>query len=131
MRDTVCGAIEAGVLSEFEHFKQWEWERNKGHDLYKYSAKLKKYRETHERVLLIFKRKVLESKEIRDVLEKESRSRQEEGGHLEWDLREEEGWPWYCVICEKTQDKAFGRTRSILRELIMKIKSTRNGESTT
>ena len=59
MRDTVCGAIEAGVLSELEHFKQWEWERNKGHDLYKYSAKLKKYRETHERVLLIFKRRSL------------------------------------------------------------------------
>ena len=58
----MCGAIEAGVLSELEHFKQSEWERNKGHDLYKYSAKLKKYRETHERVLLIFKRKVLESK---------------------------------------------------------------------
>ena len=129
MRDTVCGAIEAGVLSEFEHFKQWEWERNKDHDGYMYSAKLRKYRETHERVLLIFKRKVLESKEIRDVLEKESR-RQEEGGRLKWDLREEKGWPWYCVICEKTQDKAFGRTRSILRKL-MEIKSTRKGESTT
>ena len=130
MRDTVLGAIEAGVLSELEHFKQWEWERNKGHDLYKYSAKLKKYRETHERVLLIFKRKVLESKEIRDVLEKESRSRQEEGGHLEWDLPEEEDLPWYCVICEGTKQKAFERERSILRKL-MKIKSTRKGESTT
>ena len=130
MHDTVLAALEAGILSELEHFEQGGG--NKNHYKYRYSATLSKYKETHERVLLIFKRKnpVLESKEIRDVLEKESR-RQEEGGRLEWDLREEKGWPWYCVICEKTQDKAFGRTRSILRELIMKIKSTRNGESTT
>ena len=34
-------------------------------------------------------------------------------------------WLWYCVICEKTEDRAFERKRSILRELITKIKSTR------
>ena len=130
MLDTVFGAIEAGVLSEWEHFEQGGG--NKNHVKRTYSHTLSEYRKTHERVLLIFKRKnaVLESKEIRDVLEKESR-RQEEGGRLEWDLREEKGWLWYCVICEKTEDRAFERKRSILRELITKIKSTRKGESTT
>ena len=133
VHDTVSRALKAGVLVERADFERGSGNRN--HGRYEYSATLSKYKETHERVLLIFPREksVLESEEIRGVLvqEKESQEGQKEGGRLEWDLREEKGWPWYCVICEKTQDKAFGRTRSILRELIMKIKSTRNGESTT
>ena len=132
MRDTVLGAIEAGVLSERAHFEQGGGNRH--HGRYEYSATLSKYKETHERVLLIFPREksVLESEEIRGVLvqEKESQEGQKEGGRLEWDLPEEEDLPWYCVICEGTKQKAFERERSILGKL-MEIKSTRNGESTT
>ena len=132
MRDTVLGAIEAGVLVERADFERGSGNRN--HGRYEYSATLSKYKETHERVLLIFPREksVLESEEIRGVLvqEKESQEGQKEGGRLEWDLPEEEDLPWYCVICEGTGRKAFERERSILRKL-MKIKSTRNGESTT
>jgi hypothetical protein len=132
VRDTVLGAIEAGVLVERADFERGSGNRN--HGRYEYSATLSKYKETHERVLLIFPREksVLESEEIRGVLvqEKESQEGQKEGGHLEWDLPEEEDLPWYCVICEGTGRKAFEREKSILRKL-MKIKSTRNGESTT
>ena len=132
MRDTVLGAIEAGVLVERADFERGSGNRN--HGRYEYSATLSKYKETHERVLLIFPREksVLESEEIRGVLvqEKESQEGQKEGGRLEWDLPEEEDLPWYCVICEGTKQKAFEREKSILRKL-MKIKSTRNGESTT
>ena len=132
MRDTVLGAIEAGVLVERADFERGSGNRN--HGRYEYSATLSKYKETHERVLLIFPREksVLESEEIRGVLvqEKESQEGQKEGGRLEWDLPEEEDLPWYCVICEGTGRKAFEREKSILRKL-MKIKSTRNGESTT
>ena len=80
---------------------------------------------------MIFPREkpVLESEEIRGVLVQEKES-QEEGGRLEWDLPEEENLPWYCVICEGTGQKAFERERSILTKL-MKIKSTRKGESTS
>ena len=132
MRDTVLGAIEAGVLVERADFERGSGNRN--HGRYEYSATLSKYKETHERVLLIFPREksVLESEEIRGVLvqEKESQEGQKEGGRLEWDLPEEEDLPWYCVICEGTGRKAFERERSILGKL-MEIKSTRNGESTT
>lgn len=132
MRDTVLGAIEAGVLVERADFERGSGNRN--HGRYEYSATLSKYKETHERVLLIFPREksVLESEEIRGVLvqEKESQEGQKEGGRLEWDLPEEEDLPWYCVICEGTKQKAFERERSILGKL-MEIKSTRNGESTT
>ena len=132
MRDTVLGAIEAGVLSERADFERGSGNRN--HGRYEYSATLSKYKETHERVLLIFPREksVLESEEIRGVLvqEKESQEGQKEGGRLEWDLPEEEDLPWYCVICEGIKQKAFEREKSILRKL-MKIKSTRKGESTT
>ena len=129
MRDTVLGAIEAGVLVERADFERGSGNRN--HGRYEYSATLSKYKETHERVLLIFPREksVLESEEIRGVLVQEKES-QEEGGRLEWDLPEEEDLPWYCVICEGTGRKAFERERSILGKL-MEIKSTRNGESTT
>ena len=132
MRDTVLGAIEAGVLVERADFERGSGNRN--HGRYEYSATLSKYKETHERVLLIFPREksVLESEEIHGVLvqEKESQEGQKEGGRLEWDLPEEEDLPWYCVICEGTGRKAFERERSILGKL-MEIKSTRNGESTT
>ena len=129
VRDTVFGALEAGVLSERAHFEQGGGNRH--HGVYEYSATLSKYKETHERVLLIFPREkpVLESEEIRGVLVQEKES-QEEGGRLEWDLPEEENLPWYCVICEGTGQKAFERERSILTKL-MKIKSTRKGESTS
>ena len=127
MQDTVFGALETGVLSERAHFPRGGG--NRYHDVYEYSATLSKYKETYERVLLIFPREepVLKSEEICGVLEKES---QEEGGRLEWDLPEEENLPWYCVICEGTKQKAFERERSILTKL-MKIKSTRKGESTS
>ena len=132
MRDTVLGAIEAGVLVERAHFERGSGIRQ--HDDLKYSDTLKNCRKTHERVLLTFPREklVLESEEIRGVLvqEKESQEGQKEGGRLEWDLPEEEDLPWYCVICEGTGRKAFERERSILGKL-MEIKSTRNGESTT
>ncbi len=132
MHDTVSRALKAGVLVERADFERVSGNRN--HGRYEYSATLSKYKETHERVLLIFPREksVLESEEIRGVLvqEKESQEGQKEGGRLEWDLPEEEDLPWYCVICEGTGRKAFEREKSILRKL-MKIKSTRNGESTT
>ena len=132
MHDTVSRALKAGVLCERADFERGGGNRN--HGRYEYSATLSKYKETHERVLLIFPREksVLESEEIRGVLvqEKESQEGQKEGGRLEWDLPEEEDLPWYCVICEGIKQKAFEREKSILRKL-MKIKSTRNGESTT
>ena len=52
MLDTVFGAIEAGVLSERADFERGSGNRNYGR--YEYSATLSKYKETHERVLLIF-----------------------------------------------------------------------------
>ena len=132
VHDTVSRALKAGVLCERADFERGGGNRN--HGRYEYSATLSKYKETHERVLLIFPREksVLESEEIRGVLvqEKESQEGQKEGGRLEWDLPEEEDLPWYCVICEGTGRKAFERERSILGKL-MEIKSTRNGESTT
>ena len=132
VHDTVSRALKAGVLCERADFERGGGNRN--HGRYEYSATLSKYKETHERVLLIFPREksVLESEEIRGVLvqEKESQEGQKEGGRLEWDLPEEEDLPWYCVICEGIKQKAFEREKSILRKL-MKIKSTRNGESTT
>ena len=129
MHDTVSRALKAGVLCERADFERGGGNRN--HGRYEYSATLSKYKETHERVLLIFPREksVLESEEIHGVLVQEKES-QEEGGRLEWDLPEEENLPWYCVICEGTGRKAFERERSILGKL-MEIKSTRNGESTT
>ena len=129
MHDTVSRALKAGVLCERADFERGGGNRN--HGRYEYSATLSKYKETHERVLLIFPREksVLESEEIHGVLVQEKES-QEEGGRLEWDLPEEEDLPWYCVICEGTGRKAFERERSILGKL-MEIKSTRNGESTT
>ena len=129
MHDTVSRALKAGVLVERADFERGGGNRN--HGRYEYSATLSKYKETHERVLLIFPREksVLESEEIHGVLVQEKES-QEEGGRLEWDLPEEENLPWYCVICEGTGRKAFERERSILGKL-MEIKSTRNGESTT
>ena len=132
VHDTVSRALKAGVLVERADFERGSGNRN--HGRYEYSATLSKYKETHERVLLIFPREksVLESEEIRGVLvqEKESQEGQKEGGRLEWDLPEEEDLPWYCVICEGIKQKAFERERSILGKL-MEIKSTRNGESTT
>ena len=129
VHDTVSRALKAGVLCERADFERGGGNRN--HGRYEYSATLSKYKETHERVLLIFPREksVLESEEIHGVLVQEKES-QEEGGRLEWDLPEEEDLPWYCVICEGTGRKAFERERSILGKL-MEIKSTRNGESTT
>ena len=127
--DTVSRALKAGVLCERADFERGGGNRNHGD--YEYSRTLSEYKETHERVLLIFPREksVLESEEIHGVLVQEKES-QEEGGRLEWDLPEEEDLPWYCVICEGIKQKAFEREKSILRKL-MKIKSTRKGESTT
>ena len=120
--DTVFGLMKLAYCPS-EHFEQGVGIKIMSNV---YSHTLSEYRKTHERVLLIFKRKnaVLESKEIRDVKSRRQRKRTSR-----WDLRRK-GWLWYCVICEKTK-MGRSRKRSILRELITKIKSTRKGESTT
>ena len=68
MHDTVSRALKAGVLCERADFERGGGNRN--HGRYEYSATLSKYKETHERVLLIFPREksVLESEEIHGVL---------------------------------------------------------------